>query len=499
MTPNDNLFSRRSVMTRGAVAAMAGGAVLLHDARRVSAQEAHDHHAHQPAPTTIPARQTEPPEGEYTPVTVPDGAKLPWKLVDGVKVFHLVAEPCTREFAPGLVVQTWGYNGLTHGPLIEAVEGDRCRFYVTNRLPEPTTIHWHGVLLPNGMDGVGGLTQPVIQPGETFRYEFTFKQTGTMLYHPHFDEMTQIALGMMGMIVVHPRAARDAPDRARPRADRDFALMLGEWRIDPGAARPNPSEMSDFNVLTINARSFPATSPLVVRLGQRVRIRFGNLGPMDHHPIHLHGYHFNVIGTDAGPIPESARVPQTTVLVPVGATRDIEFVADAPGDWALHCHMTHHLMNQMGHDSPVTVGADLRDIDEKVRALLPGYMTMGTSGMGDMAQHGDHMPVPANSIPMRGGRGPYGTIDMGGMVTVLKVRENVEKFDEDPGWYDHPPGTVAWRVESGEVNGVVGAGAAASPSPAIAPVAYTCPMHPEVVSDRPGKCPKCGMRLVQRR
>ena len=463
MTYHDPLFTRRSLMTRGAAAAaLASGAVILHDVRRASAQEAHDHQAHQP--TTAPARQDPQADSKHTPVTVPDGAKLPWKIVDGVKVFHLVAEPCTREFAPGLVVHTWGYNGLTHGPLIEADEGDRCRFYVTNKLPEPTTIHWHGVLLPSGMDGVGGLTQPVIGPGETFRYEFTFKQTGTMLYHPHFDEMTQIALGMMGMIVVHPRAG-SAADRARPRVDRDFALMLGEWRIDPGAARPDPSEMSDFNVLSINAKSFPATSPLVVRLGQRVRIRLGNLGPMDHHPIHLHGYHFNVTGTDAGPTPASAQVPQTTVLVPVGATRDIEFVADAPGDWAMHCHMTHHMMNQMGHDIPITLGADLRGVDEKIRRLLPGYMSMGTTGMADMAQHGAHMQAPANSIPMKGGRGPFGAIDMGGMVTVLKVRENVKDLDVDPGWYDHPRGTVAWRVEPDEVNAIFGPGAAgAAPS-----------------------------------
>jgi hypothetical protein len=270
-----------------------------------------------------------------------------------------------------------------------------------------------------------------------------------MLYHPHFDEMTQMAMGMMGMIVVHPREPREA-DRSRPHIDRDFALMLGEWRIDPGAARPDPFEMSDFNVLTINAKSFPGTSPLVVKQGQRVRIRLGNLGPMDHHPIHLHGYHFALTGTDAGPVPESARFPQTTVLVPVGATRDIEFVADAPGDWALHCHMTHHMMNQMGHDIPNMVGADMRGVDEQIGALLPGYMSMGTGGMGDMAQHQVHMRVPANSIPMKGSRGPFGTIDMGGMFTILKVRENLTSYD-DPGWYDHPAGTVARGVDASEV------------------------------------------------
>jgi FtsP/CotA-like multicopper oxidase with cupredoxin domain len=480
------------MMARSA-AALAGGAVLLHDVRKVRAQHAHDRHAEPSNPTTEPSA-----DGDFTTVTVPDGFKLPWKMIDGVKVFHLVAEPCTREFAPGLVVNTWGYNGQTHGPVIEAVEGDRCRFYVTNRLPEPTTIHWHGVLLPSGMDGVGGLTQPVIGPGETFRYEFTLKQHGTLLYHPHFDEMTQIAMGMMGMIVIHPRN----PDPARPRVDRDFALMLSEWAIEPGAARPNPFEMSDFNVLTINAKSFPATSPLVVRLGQRVRIRFGNLGPMDHHPIHLHGYHFMVTGTDAGPIPPGAQWPQTTVLVPVGASRDIEFVADAPGDWALHCHMTHHMMNQMGHDIPIMTGADTRGVDEQIRSLLPDYMSMGASGMADMAEHLAHMKVPQNSIPMKGGQGPFGTIDMGGMVTVLKVREDIDSY-EDPGWYDHPRGTVAWKVDENEVTAALGAGASAGASASAttrpSAVTYVCPMHPEVTSSEPGRCPKCGMNLVPKR
>ena len=175
-------------------------------------------------------------------------SKLPWKVVDGAKVFHLIAQEVDHEFAPGLMGKGWGYNGMIHGPTIEAVEGDRVRIYVTNQLPEPTTVHWHGVLLPNGMDGVGGLTQHIIQPGETFKYEFALRQHGTFMYHPHHDEMTQMALGMMGLFVIHPRTAR------RHRADRDFAIMLSEWQIVPGTSRPDPNEMTEFNVLTMNAR-----------------------------------------------------------------------------------------------------------------------------------------------------------------------------------------------------------------------------------------------------
>jgi FtsP/CotA-like multicopper oxidase with cupredoxin domain len=382
------------------------------------------------------------PGRDYTPVVVPNGAKLPWKIVGGVKVFHLVAEEVEHELLPGLKVTCWGYNGHVHGPLIEAVEGDRVRIYVTNRLPEGTTAHWHGVLVPNGMDGVGGLTQKAIAPGETFKYEFTLRQSGTLMYHSHHDEMTQMALGMTGLFVIHPRR-RPARD-----VDRDFAILLHEWRVDPGARRPDPNEMMEFNVLTMNARAFPGTEPLVVKKGERVRIRLGNLSAMEHHPIHLHGHRFHVVGTDAGEIPASAQWPEATVLVPVGSTRTIEFVADAPGDWAMHCHMTHHVMNQMGHGLPNLIGVDAGKIDARVQKVLPGAMTMGQSGMGDVAEMS--MPIPKNSVPMRAARGKHDVITMGGMFTILKVRDELPGAG-DPGWYDNPPGTLAQAASAADL------------------------------------------------
>jgi len=381
------------------------------------------------------------PKRDYMPVIVPNGSKLPWKIVDGVKVFHLFAEEVDHEFAPGLKAKCWGYNGRVHGPLIEAVEGDRIRIYVTNRLPAPTTAHWHGILLPNGMDGVGGLNQKAIQPGETFKYEFTLRQSGTGMYHSHHDEMTQIALGMTGMFVIHPR-------RPTRRVDRDFVLMLHEWRIDAGSQRPNPNEMTEFNVLTMNARAFPGTEPLVAKKGERVRIRIGNLSPMDHHPIHLHGYQFRITETDGGQIPEAAQWPETTVLVPVGSTRTIEFVADEPGDWAMHCHMTHHVMNQMGHGFPNMIGVKPGQLDDKARKLLPGYMTMGQTGMAEMGEMG--MAMPKNSIPMVGGAGKHDYITMGGMFTVLKVRDTLTSY-KDPGWYDNPAGTLSISATEDEL------------------------------------------------
>lgn len=380
----------------------------------------------------------------YKSVVAPNGSTLNWNLVNGIKVFHLVAEPVKREFAPGLMVDCWGYNGESPGPVIEVVEGDSVRIYVTNRLSEPTTVHWHGILLPNGMDGVSGLNQEPIGPGETFKYEFILRQSGTFMYHPHFDEMTQMGMGMMGMFVVHPN------QDTGPQVDRDFSIMLSEWSIRPGTSRPDTTEMTGFNILTMNSKAFPGTAPLVVKRGERVRIRLGNLSAMDHHPIHLHGYNFHITATDGGRIPESARWPETTVLVPVGSTRDIEFVADVVGDWAFHCHMTHHIMNQMGHGIPNLIGVDVSGIDRKVNRLLPDYMTMGETGMGGHGEHMQHMGVPDNSIPMVGARARYGYIDMGGMFTVLKVREGIASYD-DPGWYEHPSGTLATPAKAEEM------------------------------------------------
>jgi manganese oxidase len=397
------------------------------------------------APRVVRAQQTAATAGALIngqrPVITPNGTTLPLKRVGNVKVGHLIAQPIDHEFMPGLRADCWGYNGRTPGPTIEVSEGDRVRMYVTNRLPEATTVHWHGILLPNGMDGVAGLTQRGIEPGETYKYEFTFNRAGTYMYHPHFDEMTQMAMGMVGMIVVHPRTPRG------PRVDRDFVMMTHEWKIKVGTHKPDPTAMLDFNVLTFNSRAFPGTEPMVVGKGERVRIRLGNLSAMDHHPIHLHGHYFKIVSTDGGDIPESAQWPETTVLMATGSTRTIEFIADAPGDWAMHCHMTHHTMNQMGHDIPVTIGADSKKINKRVSSIVPEYMTMGHTGMGGMSEM--TMPIPENSVPMRGGPGPFGMIDMGGMFTLLKVRENPEA--DGDAWYKHPPGTVATLAQAADL------------------------------------------------
>ena len=262
------------------------------------------------------------------------------------------------------------------------------------------------------------------------------------MYHSHGDEMVQIGLGSMGMFIIHPKNRKE-------KIDVDYAIMVNEWFIEPGSSTPNTSIMTDFNIFTFNSRAFPGTAPLVAKKGDRVRIRIGNVA-QDTHPIHLHGHSFKVVATDGGDIPESAQWPETTVLVAPGQTRDIEFIA-IEGDWALHCHKRHHPMNAMGHDIPNTLGVNQDGLDDEIRELIPEYMAMGQDGMHEMVMHSKHMKGPENTLPMMGGDGPFGSVAMGGMFTVLKVRDNITTYD-DPEWYENPEGTVADRVEGSFVS-----------------------------------------------
>lgn len=424
------MLSRRNLLQFAGLGALAGA---MGRARPASARETPD--------IARPADRESARPGGHVPVTTLNGWTLPHRMKGGWKEFHLVAEEVEHEFAPGCRATCWGYNGTTPGPTIEAVEGDRVRIYVTNRLPEHTTIHWHGILLPSGMDGVGGLSQPHIKPGETFVYEFELKQHGTHMYHPHADEMVQMAFGLMGMFIIHPREGDEAP------VDRDYCFMLHNWALHPGTWRPDPSVMTEFDLWTFNSKVYPAIEPFVARTGERVRIRMGNLS-MWNHPIHLHGHQYWVTGSDGGRWERSMWRPETTEIVGVGQNRDIEFDA-VPGDWAFHCHMSHHTMNAMGHGIPNTVGVDQSGVAERIRRHLPGYMAMGRDGMAEHQHHTDSgkMPGPANTLPMMMGQGPHGNIEMGGMFTVVKVRDTLGT-DGNAGWYRAPGGTTARRVSS---------------------------------------------------
>ena len=423
------VFSRRKFVGMSA-AGLAGVAAVSGRVQAAGIPEA--------AIATSPTMQPPlvPQNGQsYQPVVTLNGWTLPWRMNDDWKEFHLVAEPVVREMAPGMKAHLWGYNGQSPGPTIECVEGDKVRIFVTNKLPEHTTVHWHGLIVPNGMDGVGGLTQPQIKPGQTFVYEFVIKQSGTFMYHPHADEMVQMAMGMMGSFVVHPR------EPSLHRVDRDFIFLMQSYDIDPGAYMPKVMTMTEFNLWSWNSRVFPGIDPFVVRRGDRVRIRVGNL-TMTNHPIHKHGEPFTLTCTDGGWVPESARRPEVTTDVPVGAIRAVEFVADEPGDWAIHCHKAHHTMNAMGHEVKNFIGVNQKDLAKTIRKLVPDYMPMGANGMAEMGSM--EMPMPDNTLPMMTGFGQFGPMEMGGMFSVVKVREGLERDDyKDPGWYQHPAGTVA--------------------------------------------------------
>ncbi len=399
MNSNRRNFLRRTSMLGASLVAT----------QTVSAQD-HSQHDHskmtKPAAPSSQAKAPSQPEmldasSSFKPVYTPDIPKLPFKLENGVKVFHLIAEPVRTEFLPAASwadarnVDAWGYNGSIPGPTIEVQEGDRVRIHFTNNLPEPTTPHWHGLEVPQDQDGVPGIGQWLIMPGETYTYEFMLHQHGTFFYHSHMP--MQEMMGMIGFFIVHPRNA------IQPRVDKDFGLILQGWAILPNNTVPNTLAM-EFNWLTLNGKAGPACTPLIVKHGERVRIRLVNLG-MDHHPIHLHGNQFYVTGTEGGRIPETAWYPGNTVIVGVAQARDIEFEAKNIGDWMLHCHLPHHMMNQM-----VTMVGPMHGKAPNPAKPVPGYpqdmwMTMDTE-----------VARPENSWLPEGWTGA-----MMGMMTLVRV------------------------------------------------------------------------------
>ena len=325
------MSSRRNFLKRSGLL----GAGLLASSSVVSAQ--HEGHV-QPQPQA-PAKKDvpQPDSGGNVLVETPDVPKLPWTLDNGVKVFQLSAEVVKTQLLPGREMYGWGYNGRVPGPTIEVNEGDRVRIHFQNKLPEGTTVHWHGLEVPLKMDGAPFISQPIVEPGGTFIYEFTLHQNGTFFYHSHMA--MQEMMGMIGLFIIHPKKPNT------PHCHRDFGLILQEWALLPNNPIPNSLAM-EFNWLTINGKAGPDTTPMIVKQGERVRIRMVNLG-MDHHPMHIHGNQFYVTGTEGGRIPETAWFPGNTVLVGVAQARDVEFDAVYPGEWMLHCHLPHHMMNQM--------------------------------------------------------------------------------------------------------------------------------------------------------
>jgi len=357
-----------------------------------------------------PARAQQAPRTP-APFDTPDLPKLLPRIVDGVKEFNLIAEPVRTDFIPGRRVDGWGFNGSIPGPTLEASEGDRVRVIFDNHLPEMTAVHWHGFEVPMQMDGSVGLGQDPVLPGGRFVYEFTLNQHGSLFYHSHFP--MQEMMGMVGYFIVHPKTPH------APHVDRDFGIVMQEWSILPNNTVPNTMAM-EFNWLTFNGRSGPDCTPMLVRQGERVRVRILNLG-MDHHPIHMHGHQFSVTGTEGGRIPEASWFPENTVLVGVGQVRTVEFDATHIGDWMVHCHLPHHMMNQMismvgpvaresMHAEHTTGPVGFYPVDDPAKRTVLGYPQ-------DMWMTMDAMYDKPENFGLRKGW----TGGMMGMMTMIRV------------------------------------------------------------------------------
>jgi FtsP/CotA-like multicopper oxidase with cupredoxin domain len=377
------------------------------------------------------------------PMLTPDVPDLPHEMDGPTKVFRLTAEPVQRKIAPFKTIDTWGYNGSCPGPTIQIQQGDRVRIIFENKLPESTTVHWHGLEVPIEQDGVPYISQKPIPPGEKYVYEFTVHQEGTFFYHAH--TAMQEMIGQIGLFIAHPKTPY------RPHVDHDFGIVLQEWAVLPANTVPNTASM-EFNWLTFNGVSGPAITPMIVRLGSRVRLRIVNLG-MDHHPIHLHGNQFVLTGTEGGRAPESTWYPMNTVLVGVAQARVVEFEAKFPGAWMLHCHLPHHMMNSM---MDLLRDRQIETADQTDPKALTQMQTLANS-LG--VEHAHHAPIApdANSVkgfpqdafmemgmdaavtkPETYGLPPNWSAGMMGMMTLVRVLPDRE-YDE-----------IMRRKESGE-------------------------------------------------
>ena len=350
-------------------------------------------------------------------VVTTDVGDLPYTLDGETKVFHLIAEVIKQQIHPDKTIDAWGFNGSAPGPTIQVNQGDHVRVIFDNHLPESSSIHWHGFEDMVGYDGMPGISQAPVRPGGRFVYEFHIHQAGTYFYHSHMA--MQEMMGMLGGFIMHPRT----PDH--PHCDKDFLLHVQEYAVLPDNTVPNTAEM-EYNWLVLNGKAGPASTPLIVRQGDRVRLRFVNLG-MDHHPMHVHGYTFHTTGTEGGRIQPSAWWPGNTVLVGVAQARDVELIADRPGDWMLHCHLPHHMMNQMSSNlggTPMTNGP-----------LAP---TKAMSGMAGMSMAPADIAGNASSVPGF----PQDAFMEGPAMAMDHMVDKPENFGLRPGWSGYMMGMM---------------------------------------------------------
>jgi FtsP/CotA-like multicopper oxidase with cupredoxin domain len=352
--------SRREVISNS-VKMLAGGALLQACGQRNKSDALAAHSApNSHDPVLVPQSQDvrEKAVG-YTPCVAPGIPTLPYTMDGAVKVFKLRAEPVVLQF-PDMtdpmgsrrrLINAWGYNGNSPGPTIECVEGDRVRIIVENGLPDPTTVHWHGLHIPLEMDGVPGVSQKPIMPGQSFVYEFTLEQYGTYFYHSHVMQAKQVGLGMMGFFIIHPKNPKPWEI-----VDRDYAYFLHTWKILPGSPNPDTLDMTEFNYFTMNGSTGMFITPMSAKLGERIRIRVTNLSMLTH-PIHVHGHTYRIADWGGGFVPPAQQIPANTINISSAEVRALEFTAARVGKWLFHCHFTHHTMDDM-HRTPIPGGMD---------------------------------------------------------------------------------------------------------------------------------------------
>jgi len=263
----------------------------------------------------------------------------PTVAADGTKEFRLTAGVVRWNILPDIQVGAYSYNGQVPGPMLRLTQGDRVRVKFTNNLPEPTSIHWHGLILDNGMDGAAGVTQEAVAPGQSFTYEFTPEQTGSYFYHTHAATDRQQTLGLYGALIIDPKVP------APKTYTQEYTIELGEWTVQNGVniASMNQAGMLP-NFFTINGKSYPSTETVKAKLGDRIRFRFMGTGQFIH-PMHIHGGPFEIVETDGNVVPPGARLTKDTVLVGPGERYDVEWTARRPGKWLLHCHINDHTTN----------------------------------------------------------------------------------------------------------------------------------------------------------
>lgn len=279
--------------------------------------------------------------------TAPRDAKgdqpLEPRIEDGVKIFDLETSVIEWNILPDVRVMAYAFNRQVPGPRLRVTEGDRIRINVTNHLPESTTIHWHGLILPNAMDGPAHVTQDPIEPGDTFTYEFTTRQSGTYFYHTHDHVDRQQALGLYGALIIDPK---DPAVDAAFGYQHELVVQLQELLERDGYTYPSmPMDGALPNYFTINGKAYPATETLQMKVGEKVRVRFIGSNASFIHPMHIHGGPFEIIAIDGMPVPEGARQLQDTVNIGPGQRYDVIWTAQEPGKWLLHCHIAHHTTN----------------------------------------------------------------------------------------------------------------------------------------------------------